>query len=154
MSSRTSVAVATGLILTATATLYVYWTRTPQYTLLHVLDAYATADYQAAAVYIGNELPLKKKLQVQRRAENLIYHLAGLQNETLLRAYRVTVQASRIEGTTATLSIKVGETPFQLRFDEQINGRWQLRDFENRQAFLELAIKRMTPNHFMILARL
>jgi hypothetical protein len=27
-------------------------------------------------------------------------------------------------------------------------------DFEQRQAFSELALKRMTPNHFMILARL
>jgi hypothetical protein len=154
MSSRTRIVIATVLALTALGTIYVYWTRTPQYTLLHILDAYATADYQAAAVYIQKELPLKKTLQVQRRAENLILHLAGIQNATLARAYRVTVEASHIEGTTATLSITVGETPFQLRFDEQINGRWQLRDFEDRQAFSELATKRMTPNHFMILARL
>jgi hypothetical protein len=93
------VSITAALFLTAIATLCVYWTRTPQYTLLHVLDAYATADYQAAAVYIGNELPPKNKLQVQRRAENLIHHLVGLQNETLLRAYRVTVEGSRIDGS-------------------------------------------------------
>jgi hypothetical protein len=154
MSSRTAIAIATVLALTAIATLYVYWTRTPQYTLLHVLNAYATGNHHAAAAYIENEPPLKKKLQVQRRAENVVHHLARLQNETLVRAYRVTVEASRIEGTTATLRIKVGEKPYQLRFDEQSGGRWTLMDFEQRQAFSELALKRMNPNHFMILARL
>jgi hypothetical protein len=154
MFSRTTIAVATVLVLTAIGTLYVYWIRTPQYTLLHVLDAYATRDHDAAAEYLEKHPPLKKKLQVQRRAENLIHHLAALQNETLARAYRVTVEVSRIEGTTATLSIQVGETPYQLRFDEQIDGRWKLMDFEGRQGFSELASKRMKPNHFMILARL
>ena len=154
MSSRITIAIAAALSLAAIATLYVYWTRTPQYTLLHILDAYATADHQAAAAYIEKERPLKKSLHVARQTENVIYHLAGLQNETLARAYRVTVEASRIEGKTATLRIKVGEMPYQLRFDEQIDGRWTLMDFEDRQAFSELAIKRMKPNHFMILARL
>jgi hypothetical protein len=154
MSSRTLIAVATGLILTAIATLYIYWTRTPQYTLLHVLHTYATANHEAAAVYLDKEPSLKKKLHVQRRAEKVIRYLAGLQNATLARAYRVTVEASRVEGTTATLRIKVGEAPYQLRFDQQIDGRWTLREFEDRRAFSELAIKAMKPNHFMILARL
>jgi hypothetical protein len=154
MSSRTAITIATILALTAIATLYVYWTRTPQYILLRVMNAYATADHQATAAYIANEPTLKKGLHVTRRTETVIHHLAGLQNETLARAYRVTVEASRIEGITATLSIKVGEIPYQLRFDEQVNGRWTLRDFEDRQAFSELAINAMTPNHFMILARL
>jgi hypothetical protein len=154
MSFRTAIAIAAALSLTAIATLYVYWTRTPQYTLLHILNAYATADHQAAAAYIEKERPLKRSLHVTRRTENLIHHLAGLQNETLARAYRVTVEASRIEGNTATLRIKVGETPYQLRFDEQLDGRWTLMDFEDRQAFSERAIKRMKPSHFMIIARL
>jgi len=152
MSTRT--AIATALVLTAIGTLYIYWTRTPQYALLHVLDAYATANHQAAGAYIGNEPTLKKRLHVTRRTENLIHHLAVLQNETLARAYRVTVEALHIDGNTATLRIKVGETPYQLRFDEQIDGRWKLTDFEDRQAFLEVAVNRMKPNHFMILARL
>ena len=154
MFSRTTIAIAMVLGLTAIATLYVYWTRTPQYTLLHVLDAYATADHQAAAAYIENKPALKKGLHVARQTENVIHHLAGLQNETLARAYRVTVEASRIEGAIGTLLIKVGETSYQLRFEEQIDGRWKLMDFEDRQAFSALAIKRMKPNHFMILARL
>jgi hypothetical protein len=154
MSFRTAIAIAAALSLTAIATLYVYWTRTPQYTLLHILNAYATADHQAAAAYIEKERPLKRSLHVTRRTENLIHHLAGLQNETLARAYRVTVEASRIECNTATLRIKVGETPYQLRFDEQLDGRWTLMDFEDRQAFSERAIKRMKPSHFMIIARL
>jgi hypothetical protein len=154
MSSRTTIVIATVLALTALGTVYVYWTRTPQYTLLHVLHAYATANHKAAAVYLDKEPPLKKKLQVQRRAENLIHHLAALQNELLARAYPVTVEASRIEGTTAILSITIGETPYQLRFDEQSDGRWKLMDFEGRQTFSERAIKRMKLNHFMIIARL
>jgi hypothetical protein len=154
MSSRTTIAITAALFLTAIATLYVYWTRTPQYTLLHVLDAYATADHQAAAAYIESKPPLKKGLHVARQTENVIHHLAGLQNETLARAYGVTVEASRIEGVTGMLRIKVGETSYQLRFDEQIDGRWKLREFENRQAFSDLASERMTPNPFMILARL
>jgi hypothetical protein len=154
MSSRTTIAITAALFFTAIATLYVYWTRTPQYTLLHVLDAYATADHQAAGLYIEKEPTLKKGLRVTRRTETVIHHLAGLQNETLARTYRVTVEASRIEGNTATLRIKVGETPYQLRFDEQLDGRWTLMDFEDRQAFSERAIKRMKPSHFMIIARL
>jgi hypothetical protein len=154
MFSRTTIVVATVVVLTTIATLYVYWTRTPQYALLQVLDAYARANHETATVYFGKHPPLKKKLQAQRRAENLIHHLAAVQNKTLARAYRVTVEASHIEGTTATLSIKVGETPYQLRFDEQIDGRWKLMDFEDRQAFSELASKQMKPNHFMIRARL
>jgi len=154
MSFRTIIAVATVVVLTTIGTLYMYWTRTPQYTLLHVLDVYATANHETAIVYLEKYAPLKKKLQVQRRAENLIHHLAALQNKTLARVYHVTVEASRIDGTTATLSITVGETPYQLTFDEQINGRWKLRDFEDRQAFSALASKGMTPNHFMILARI
>jgi hypothetical protein len=142
------------VVFTTIATLYTYWTRTPQYALLHVLDAYATANHETATVYLEKYPPLKKKLQVQRRAENLLHHLAALQNKTLARAYRVTVEASRIEGTTATLSIKVGEIPYQLRFDEQIDGRWKLMDFQDRQAFSELASKRMKPTHFLIFAGL
>jgi hypothetical protein len=87
MFSRTTIAIAMVLGLTAIATLYVYWTRTPQYTLLHVLDAYATADTQAAAAYIANKPPLKKALHVARQTENVIHHLAGLQNETLARLW-------------------------------------------------------------------
>ena len=154
MSSRATIIVATVLVLTAIGTLYVYWTRTPQYTLLHVLDAYATPDHDAAAGYLEKKPPLKKRLQVQRRAENLIDHLAALQNEMLSSTYRVTVDASRIDGTTATLRIKVDKTPYQLRFDEQIDGRWKLIDFEDQQTFSELASKRMKPHHLMILAGL
>ena len=154
MSSRTTIAVATVLVLTALATLYIYWTRTPQYTLLHVLNAHATAGYEATAGYIETEQPHKKRLHVPRRIENMIQHLTQLQNDTLAQAYHVTVQDSRIEGNTATLRVKVGETAYHLRFDEQIDGRWQLMDFEDRQAFSELASKRMKRNHFMILARL
>jgi hypothetical protein len=154
LSSRTTIAITAALFLAAIATFYVYWTRTPQYTLLHILDAYATADHQATAAYIETGQPRKKRLHIPRPTEGVIHYFAGLQNETLLRAYRVTVQASRIEGTTATLSIKVGETPYQLRFDEQINGRWTLMDFEQRQAFSELALKRTKPNYFMTLVRL
>jgi hypothetical protein len=154
MSSRTIIAIATVVVLTAIATLYIYWTRTPQYTLLHVLDAYATVDHQAAAAYIDSEQPRKKRVLVPRRTEGVIHHFAGLQNATLARAYRVTVEASHIEGTTATLSIKVGEKPYQLRFHEQIDGRWKLMDFKDRQAFSELASKRMKRNHFLIFAGL
>jgi hypothetical protein len=145
MFSRTSIAVATGLMLTAIATFYVYWTRTPQYTLLHILDAYATDDHQATAAYIETDQPRKKRLHIPRPTEGVIHYFAGLQNATLARAYRVTVEAAHIEGTTATLNIKVGETPYHLRFDEQIDGRWTLMDFEDRQAFTELASKRMKP---------
>ena len=52
------------------------------------------------------------------------------------------------------MRIKVGETPYHLRFEEQIDGRWKLIDFEDRQVFSELASKRMKPNHFMMIAPL
>jgi len=154
MSLITKMAIATVLVLSAVGTVHIYWTRTPQYTLLHVLDAYARADYYAVAAYIVTEQPRKKTLHVPRRTEGVIHHFAGLQNATLARAYQVTVEDSRIEGNTATLKIKVGETPYQLRFDEQIDGRWKLMEFEDRQAFTELISKRMKPNHFMIISGL
>lgn len=154
MSSRTKIAIAAALSLTAIATLYVYWTRTPQYTLLHVLDAYATAGHGVAVAYSENEPPLKKSLHVTPRTENVIHYLAGLQNETLQRAYRVTVEASRMDGKRTTLRVKVGETLYQLTFEERMVGRWNLMDCEDRQAFAELAIKQMKPSHFMMIARL
>jgi hypothetical protein len=154
MFSRTTITIAATLSLTAITTLYVYWTRTPQYTLLHVLHAYATAGHGVAVAYIENEPPLKKRLHVTPRTENVIHYLAGLQNETLQRAYRVTVEACRIEGKRATLRVKVGETLYQLSFEERMDGRWNLMDSEDRQAFSELAIKQMKPNNFMIIARL
>jgi hypothetical protein len=154
MSSLARIATAATVGLAIIGTLYVYWTRTPQYTLLHVLDAYAKAEHAAAAAYIEKEQPLKNRLHIQRRTENVIRHLARLQNETLARAYCVTVEESRMEGKTATLRVKVGETPYHLRFEEQADGGWKLMDFEDRQAFSALAIKRMKPNHFMMIARL
>lgn len=153
MSHRTKMAIASALALTAIATLYVYWTRTPQYALLRVLDAYANADQGAETAYVQNEKP-KDTLYVTHRHEKVIHHLARLQNETLARAYRLTVEEVRIEGKTATLRIKVGETPYQLRFEEQFDGHWRIMEFEDRQAFLERAIKGMEPNHFMLIARL
>jgi hypothetical protein len=154
MSSRTIIAIATVVVLTAIATLYIYWTRTPQYTLLHVLDAYATARHEAAAAYIETEQPHKKRLQVSRRTENMIQHLTQLQNDTLAQAYHVTVQDSCIEGNTATLRVKVGETSYQLTFEQRKDGRWTLMDFEERQLFSQQAIKGMKPYPFMIISRL
>jgi hypothetical protein len=104
------------LVLATIATLYVYWTRTPQYTLLHVLDAYAKADHDAVAVFFENEQPRKKRFHVTQRTEDVTQHLTHLQNETLARVYGVTVEESRIDGKTATLRVKVGETAYRLIF--------------------------------------
>ena len=48
----------------------------------------------------------------------MIHYFASVQNATLAGAYGVTVEAAHIEGATATLSVKVGEEPYQLRFEE------------------------------------
>jgi hypothetical protein len=113
---RITVAIAPTLALIAIATVYMYWTRTPQYTLLHVLDAYATADPQAAAVDLEKEPPRKKKVQVQRQTENLIQHLAVLQNETLAHPYRVAVEASRVDGKNAELLVRLNGIAYRLTF--------------------------------------
>jgi hypothetical protein len=154
MSSRTIIAIATVVVLTALATLYIYWTRTPQYTLLHVLNAHATAGYEATAAYIETEPRHKKRLHVPRRPEKMIQHLTQLQNDTLAQAYHVTVEDSRIEGNTATLQVKVGETAYHLTFEERKDGRWTLMEFAGRQAFSQRAIKGMKPHPLMIISRL
>jgi hypothetical protein len=153
MSSRTRIVIATVLALTAIATLYVYWTRTPQYTLLHILDAYTTADHEAAAVYI-EEAPIKKRLHLTRRAENVTHHLADLQNETLARAYHVTVEESRIDGKNAELLVRLNQTAYRLIFHEQNDGRWRLIDFEKREQFSTQAVLHMTDHPLLMIARL
>jgi hypothetical protein len=150
MPSRTTIVIATVVALTAMATLYVYWTRTPQYTLLQVLNAYAKTDHAAAAVHIEKEPPLKKKLRVKRRTENLIQHLTGLQNDTIARVYHVTVEASRIEGNTAALRVKLGETAYQLSFEEQRDGRWKLMDVEGL-AELSTSVVRKTHHQLSLI---
>jgi hypothetical protein len=154
MYLRTTIPVAAVLVFTAIGTLYIYWTRTPQYVLLHVLEAHAKADGKEVSRYIETEKPLNNKLIVKGRTEDVIQHLAAFQNKTLARTYGVTVEESRMDGKTAKLRVKVGETTYQLRFDEEIDGRWKLIDFEARQVFSEQAIKRMKPNHFIIFAGL
>jgi hypothetical protein len=52
-----------------------------------------------------------------------------------MRAYRVTVEESRIDGKRACLRAKVGETAYQLTFEEQKDGRWKLIELEDRQVF-------------------
>jgi hypothetical protein len=154
MSFRTTIALAAVVVLTALGTVYIYWTRTPQYTLLHVLNAYATADHHAAAAYIEPGPPRKKRLHVQGRPEPMIHHLTHLQNDTLARAYQVTVEDSRIEGNTATLRVKLGQTAYHLTFEERKDGRWTLMEFPDRQVFSQRAIQGMRPHPFMIIARL
>lgn len=154
MSSRISISMATVFGLAIIATLYVYWTRTPQYALLHVLDAYAKTDHEGMALYIEKEQPLKNSLHVQRQTENVIQHLAHLQNETLERVYRVTVEESGIDGKLATLRVKVDETAYRLTFIQQMDGRWKLVDCQNRQAFSEQAIKSMKDHPLLIIATL
>ncbi len=154
MPSLTRITTVTVLGLTVMATLAVYWTRTPQYTLLHVLNAYAEADHEAADRYLAKESPVKPSLHVPRPTENVIRHLVRLQNETLARAYRVTVEASCIDGKTAELHVRLNEMPYRLRFHEQQDGRWKLVDFKTREAFSEQAVKGMKAHPFTILARL
>ena len=154
MPSRITIAIATVLVFTAIGTLHVYWTRTPQYTLLHIFNVYATADHEAVAVYIEKEWPLKKRLHVQRRTENVIRHLADLQNETLARAYRVTVEESRIDGKNAELLVRLNHIAYRLTFREQNDGRWKLMEFDEREAFLAHAIRHIRHDPLFALARL
>ncbi len=154
MPSLTRITTITVLALTAIGTLYVYWTRTPQYTLLHVFNAYAEADHEAADRYLVKESPVKPSLHGPRPTENVIRHLVRLQNETLARAYRVTVEDSRLDGKTAELHVRLNDMPYRLRFHEQQDGRWKLVDFETREAFSEQAVMGMKAHPFTILARL
>jgi hypothetical protein len=135
-------------------TLHVYWTRTPQYTLLHVLDAYSRADHEGVTAYIEKEQPLKRTLRVKGERESVVQYLARLQNKTLERGYRVTVEESRINGKIATLRVKVDETAYRLTFLQQMNGRWKLIDFQNRDAFSEQAVKGMKDHPLLIIATL
>ena len=156
MPSLTRITTVTVLGLTAIATVYVYWTRTPQYALLHIVSTYAEADYEAANAYVSKASPVKHRLHVPRRTEDGIHHVARLQNETLARAYGVTVEAWRLEGDIAELHVRLYDMPYRLRFHEQQDGRWKLVDFLGRDAFLAQATraKGNKSDPFTILARL
>ena len=88
------------------------------------------------------------------RSEPMIHHLTHLQNDTLARAYQVTVEDSHIEGNTATLRVKLGQTAYHLTFEERKDGRWTLMEFPDRRVFSQRAIQGMRPHPFMIIARL
>jgi hypothetical protein len=154
MFSRTTIVVATVVVLTTIATLYVYWTRTPQYTLLQVLDAYATRDHDAAAEYLNKEPPRKQRLHIQRRTENVIRHLAALQNETLAHAYRVAVEASRVDGKNAELLVRLNGIAYRLTFHEQNDGRWKLMEFDERDVFSAHTMQHRRQDALFLLARL
>jgi hypothetical protein len=154
MSSLARIAIVAAVGLTMIATLYVYWTRTPQYTLLDVLNAYSHADPEGVTATIEKQPPLKSRLRVNGTRENVVQYLARLQNTTLERVYRITVEESRIDGTVATLRVKVDQTAYQLTFRQQMDGRWKLIDFENREQFATQALQHMKDHPFFLLARL
>ena len=73
----------------------------------------------------------------------MIQHRAGIQNLTLARAYRITVEESRIGGKIAELHVRLNQTAYRLTFHEQKDGCWKLLEFDKREAFSQQAVKAM-----------
>src|SRR5688500_3319832 len=79
------------------ATVYTYWTQTPQYALLHAFRSHARGE---PMTYLAPETARKRALTAPREREPLTKHLAALQNRVLANGYGVHVQHLDDEGHT------------------------------------------------------
>jgi hypothetical protein len=155
MSGMTKTGIVSLLAVVTIATVWVYWTQTPQYVLLRILQSESGQGQQRAAdlIYKGDEV--KKRPPIQQRTEKLVHYLALLQNETLEQTYGLTIeQEARIEWNRAVLTVKLNNKLYSVPFHQQADGRWQVVDFENRGTLLREASERKTNSPVSIIARL
>src|SRR5690348_3151357 len=97
------------------ATVYTYWTRTPQYALLHALRAEAPEEQAAPR---ERESVSTRSFTLRHRRESLIAHLAAVQNRVLATGYGVQVQRLEDEGRTVVLHLDVHHRGYTLTFTE------------------------------------
>lgn len=154
MSGATKAGIAVILSVVAIATVCVYWTRTPQYALLHVLRSEGGHGLEQGASPVNREGGGKKARRLPQRTEKLMDYLVRLQNETLEQTYGVRVETISIEQRRAVLIVKLNETIYSIPFYEQPDGCWRLAAFEKRERFLREASEQKKDNRVSIIARL
>ncbi|HKO19735.1 MAG TPA: hypothetical protein VJU82_12700 [Acidobacteriaceae bacterium] len=133
------------------ATVYTYWTRTPQYELLHTLKSQEQGE---PMTYFPSERTRKRALTARVAREPLIKHFAALQNRVLSKGYGIEVQALDDEGHTVVLHLAINDRSYALTFSEQPNGRWTLEDSPARADLLRDVAAEAHHHPLLFLARL
>ncbi len=142
-----------GSLLTI-ATLGVYWTRTPQYALLRVLEKQSGPGQERPTTHIAKRNTGKQLQLLHQRTEPVTQYLAYFQNKTLGQMYGLRLIEARIEGKRAVLTVTFRKTAYTIPFDEQPDGHWALDEFQNREKFLREVSERKKPSLVSIIARL
>lgn len=130
------------------ATVYTYWTRTPQYALLHALTS------EGALMSLAPQTPRNQALRIRREREPLTKYLATLQNRVLANAYGIHVQHVDEEGHTAILSLNVNNRRYALTLSEEPDGGWHLEDVPARADLARDVAAARRPHPLLFLARL
>ena len=133
------------------ATVYTYWTRTPQYALLHALRPETGAE---AMTHRDPKIVRKRPLAARPSREPLTYHLATLQNRVLEKGYGIHVQHLDNEGRSVILRVDVNATDYALRLYEEPDGRWRLEDFPARADLFQVVTATRSHHPLLLLARL
>ena len=136
------------------ATLGVYWTRTPQYALLRVLESHSAPGQERTTAHIVKPNTGKQPHPIRQRTEPVTQYLAYLQNKTLKQTYGVGVTDVRLVGRTAVLTITLSKTVYTIRFHEQSHGRWTLLESEDQEKLLREVPARNKQSLVSIIARL
>ncbi|MBA2253432.1 MAG: hypothetical protein H0W13_12145 [Nitrospirales bacterium] len=132
------------------ATLYVYWTKTPQYALLQTLSG--DKHIAPAQSYSQPDQPTQKRLAVPVQREPLTTRMADLQSRLLLYQYGVKILTIQERAKRAMVQAQVNQTRYDMTFDEQPDGHWTLRQFAQREDFVREATARRSDNPFLLLA--
>lgn len=138
----------------AMATLGVYWTRTPQYALLRVLEKHSGPGQERTRAHIAKPNTGKQLQPLQQRTEPVTQYLAYFQNKTLGQTYGVRVTDARIEGKRAVLTVTLSTTVYTIPFHEEPDGHWALGEFQNREKLLKEVSERKEQSLVSIIARL
>ena len=140
--------------LLVTATLCVYWTRTPQYALLRVLDSHSDPRQERIMANTVKQHAGKQNPWREQRTQLVMQYLAYLQDKTLEHTYGLRIADARREGTKAVLTVTLSKTVYTIPFYEEPNGRWGLGEFEMEEKLLREVSERKTRSLVSLVARL
>jgi hypothetical protein len=140
--------------LLAMATFGVYWTRTPQYALLRLLEKQSGPAQEWSTAHIIKRTTGKQPPSLPQRTEPVTQHLAYLQNKTLGQTYGVQLTDARIEGKRAVLTVTLSKIVYTIPFHQQPDGHWDLVEFENQEKLLREVSERKKQSLVSIIARL
>jgi hypothetical protein len=140
--------------LAVIATLCVYWTRTPQYALLHVLENHGDPTQERTTAHTVKQDMGRQNPWLEHRTQPVMRYLAHLQNKMLEYIYGARMADARIEGSKAVLTVTLSKTVYSIPFYEEPNGRWRLVKFENQARLLREMSERKTHSLVSLVAQL